>query len=546
MNEKFKLVLEYLKYQGIVKGRFENNENIKSLVFTNEEFEDLVKSVSRVVVDLNNAAKSWKSKKNEDEASDDRNRKIRFYETQSKFFCNLWFGLVLLKIIDLYILGDLPKDKFINLVKEVHIDNSIFYYNLAFFLFRKLYVEEPDENLSLVKIVVEELLNVDVLNVCTHFNEDYFKINYFDDFFYKFKFTLFLEEDFSSFDARSLFYLNNKRMKDRYLNFINGLGNVNIIYLQIYVMIMLRKLLVGFSGQYERKVAHYTNYNVAKLLVTNSTSLRLSSTDYMNDPTEGKIFLKFIHLNDIEYDSHNKTFLTCFTFNHNNLNQFRLYGLNDNVPCTGISLVYSLNFFFNFDSVIEDYLLDKDNIEEGLKFPLFRCVYMDPFTGYFEVAKRNKFTFYQEIQDKEESGLAWGNYLKQMEVVTEEVNKSIGNIISTLESMKAGKHDLKVDELKASNKIMRPISYLVKHFSFQEEQECRMIVMEKIESEYVVMDENDTTRSYIEYEQPSHRDIKNIYIGLASSNKMVEILKKIQSENRKVPKTMVSDNPYRV
>ncbi|WP_109440989.1 hypothetical protein, partial [Acinetobacter haemolyticus] len=381
--------------------------------------------------------------------------------------------------------------------------------------------------------------------VCTHFSEDYFKIDYFDDCFYGFNFSLFLSDDFSTIDSRSLFYYKSKRVQDRYLTFINTV-KLDILNLQIYVMIMLKRLLVGFSGQYERKVAHYTNYNVAKLLITNTTSLRLSSTDFMNDPSEGKIFLKFVHLNEVEYDSHNKIFLTCFTFNHNNLNQFRLYGLTENIPCTGISLVYKLDFFFNFNSVIEDYLLDSGRIEEGLKFPLFRCIYMDPLTGYFEVAKRNKFTFYQEFQDKVQSGEAWSKYLKEMDVVTEDVNDSIKNIIKTLENMKIGNHDLKVDDLKASNKIIRPISYLVKHFSFQEEQECRMIVMEKIESEYVVMDENDSTRSYVEYGQPSHRDIKNIYIGLASSNKMVEILKTIKSVNKKIPKTMVSDNPYRV
>lgn len=543
MNEKFKLVLEYLKYQGIVKGRFDDNEDTRNLVFTDTEFDNIVQSLSEVSTDLNNAVKSLKNNKNQ--TNEDVDKKIRFYETQSKFFSNLFFGLVLLKIIDLYLLNNLSKDKFIHLTGGVEHNKSIFYYNLSFLLFRKLYEEESNDTSKFVRLMVDELLNIDILNVCTHFNEDYFKIDYFDDSFYGFNFSLFLSGDFSNVDSRYLIYFRNKKVQERYSTFIKEI-KLDIIVLQVYVMIMLKRLLVGYQGKYERKVAHYTNYNVAKLLITNTTSLRLNSTDYMNDPTEGKIFLRFIHLNEVEYDAHNKIFLTCFTFNHNNLNQFRLYGLNENIPCTGISLVYSLGFFFSFSSVVEDYLLDSGRIEEGLKFPLFRCIYMDPFTGYFEVAKRNKFTFYQEFQDKEESGSAWGAYLNEMDIVTEEVNESINNIIRTLEIMKAGNHDLKVDDLKASNKIMKPISYLVKHFSFQEEQECRMIVMEKIESEYVVMDENDSTRSYVEYGQPSHRDIKNIYIGLASSNKMVEILKTIKSENKKVPKTMVSDNPYRV
>ncbi|MGP4769421.1 hypothetical protein ACS125_02565 [Acinetobacter sp. PFS20] len=548
MNKKFDLVLEYLKYQGIVKGRFGEGEKNNNLVFTDEEFNSLVESVQKVIVDLDNAIKSLKNEKKNADDHSEISKKIRFYGTQNKFFSNLWFALILFKIADLYSLKKLDRNTFLKLIGSIDLNKSIFYYNLSYILYREIYIVESTENdiLNLVKVVVEDLLDLDILNICTHFSESYFKINNFDYGFYNYNFASFLLNDYPVSDDYRGKYFSSDRFKKSYLDFINKKEKLYIIDLQMNVMIMLKKLLVGFDNQYERKVAHYTNYNVAKLLVTNSTSLRLNSTDYMNDPTEGKILLQFIHLNELEYDSHNKTFLTCFTFNHNNLNQFRLYGLNSNIPCTGISLVYNAKFFFNFVSVIDDYLLDEGGIEEGLKFPLFRCVYMDPFTGYFEVAKRNKFTFYQEIQDKEKSGIAWNEYVEGMKNITDAVTFSIENILKTLEKMKAGKHDLKVDELKDSNRIMRPVSYLVKHFSFQEEQECRMIVMDKIESEYVVMDINDTTRSYVEYEQPSHRDIKNIYIGLASSHKMVELLKTIKEKGKECPKTMISDNPYRV
>ena len=51
--------------------------------------------------------KSQKNNKNQNENNEEVDKKIRFYETQSKFFSNLWFGLVLLKIIDLYLLNKL-------------------------------------------------------------------------------------------------------------------------------------------------------------------------------------------------------------------------------------------------------------------------------------------------------------------------------------------------------------------------------------------------------------------------------------------------------
>ncbi|MCH7384454.1 hypothetical protein MMP71_11395 [Acinetobacter dispersus] len=548
MHNKFALLIEYFKYQGIVKGRFEKGERNNKLVFTNDEFDNLMDSIQKVSIDLVNAIKSIENEKKEALDNDNLAKKLRFYRTQSKFFNNLWFAIVILRIADLYSTGSLSENLFLKLTNELELDKSIFYYNLSFILYREIFVSKSGdvEKLALIKSVVDELLNIDVLNICTHFSESYFRLNNFDNGFYYINFASFLLEDNSRFEGRDLDVINSERFKKDYYNFINVSTSSHIIHLQIHVMIMLRKLLVSFDNSFERKVAHYTNYSVAKLLVTNGTSLRLNSTDYMNDPTEGKILFQFVHLNELEYDSHNKTFLSCFTFNHNNLNQFRLYGLNDNVPCTGVSLVYNGNFFFNFGSMLGDYFLDFGKFEDGLKFPLFRCIYMDPFTGYFEVAKRNKFTFYQEMQDKESSGIAWNKYLGIMDDITNSVNDSIKKILETLEHIKDGKHDLKVDDLKESNKIMRPVSYLVKHFSFQEEQECRMIVMDKIESEYVVMDITDTTRSYVEYEQPSHRDIKNIYIGLASSHKMIELLKTIRERGKNCPKTMVSDNPYRV
>ncbi|AUX90656.1 MULTISPECIES: DUF2971 domain-containing protein [Acinetobacter] len=336
--------------------------------------------------------------------------------------------------------------------------------------------------------------------------------------------------------------------------FLKNVANIKMLDLQNHVIEMLTNLLVDFDSEYERKVAHYTNFSVAQLLGTNKTKFRLNSTDFMNDPSEGNILFEYLHLNKIEYDSHNKTFLSCFTFNHNSLNQFRLYGLQDNKPCTGVSLVYNSNFFFNTDTMIIDSInennldsVNKEDFKNGLKIPLFRCVYLDSFTGYFEVAKRNKFTFFQEIQDKSLSVKSWEDYTRKMSGIEEKVNNSMGFILVTLSAIKGENHNLKVDDLKSANKIISPISFLFKHFAFQEEQECRMVVIDKIESDHVILDENDKTKSYIEYSQPTNRDIRNIYIGLASSYKMSDLLKKMKDSGvKKLPKTIISENPYRI
>lgn len=397
---------------------------------------------------------------------------------------------------------------------------------------------------------VEDLLGFEVLNICAHFNDDYFKIDDFYYFFYQYNFSYFLSNTGEK-KLDNKFILSQSKVVENYKKFIDMDDNIHILVLQTSTMKMLKNLLINFDEKYERKVAHYTNYQVSKLLVTNQTSLRLASTDYMNDPSEGKIFFKYLQLNEMEFDSHNKTFLTCFTLNHNSLNQFRLYGLEENLPCTGISLVYDSKFFFNLESFAGDFILSderaKESLKDGLKIPLFRCIYLDSFTGHFEVAKRNKFTFYQEMQDRDSANRAWSKYVELMNDVENQVDLSFKKIINTLSFIKGRRHNLSINELRAINKIFKPISFLVKHFSFQEEQECRMIVLEKIESDNVIMDEANKSYSYIEYDQPTDRDIKNIYIGLASSNRMVELLKIIkQVRKRDCPKTMVSDNPYRV
>ncbi|MDC4627485.1 hypothetical protein OHV62_15060, partial [Acinetobacter baumannii] len=93
MNKKFDLVLEYFKYQGIVKGRFGEGEKNNNLVFTDEEFNSLVESVQKVIVDLDNAIKSLKNEKKNADDHSEISKKIRFYGTQNKFFSNLWFAL---------------------------------------------------------------------------------------------------------------------------------------------------------------------------------------------------------------------------------------------------------------------------------------------------------------------------------------------------------------------------------------------------------------------------------------------------------------------
>ena len=100
-------------------------------------------------------------------------------------------------------------------------------------------------------------------------------------------------------------------------------------------------------------LAHYTSSTVCNKLfgVVNEddpTPMRIGSSSYMNDPSEGKGLLELLALQDLELEnkvdcsSHN-AFFACFSARVNDLNQFRLYGKEDGVEASGCCLIFNKN-----------------------------------------------------------------------------------------------------------------------------------------------------------------------------------------------------------
>ena len=112
-------------------------------------------------------------------------------------------------------------------------------------------------------------------------------------------------------------------------------------------------------------LAHYTSPSVCERLfgivsdktndktydndpVDNSkvSPMRIGSSTYMNDPTEGEGLLELLNLQDLELENkadcpvHN-AFFTCFSSRVNDLNQFRLYGKENSVEASGCCLVFN-------------------------------------------------------------------------------------------------------------------------------------------------------------------------------------------------------------
>ena len=139
---------------------------------------------------------------------------------------------------------------------------------------------------------------------------------------------------------------------------------------------ILNLLVVDFdyslSGEVfpERKIAHYTNPNVVNLLLAGKSKFRLNTIQNVNDPTEGKILEKFLNNSELnleeKFNDEEQAFIACFTFVHDSLNQFRLYGKSENKEASGVSLIFNKEFFNESDLDIYSFVPSKEYTNENI------------------------------------------------------------------------------------------------------------------------------------------------------------------------------------
>lgn len=322
----------------------------------------------------------------------------------------------------------------------------------------------------------------------------------------------------------------------------------------------------------QEKVAHYTTPYVANLLLENKSTFRLNTIQNVNDPTEGSVFNKY--LNNIDIPSKNsdllsnQVFISCFTFNHDKLNQFRLYGKDNNKEASGISLVFLKEFFSsenNFyeinmksEQVFEEFLDKSDKNKQkkdNIKLPLYRCIYLDPETGFFSLAKRDEMTFYREkLSDKsnelenicEEAKKEWINYYKDIRKKEVKIKRFF---IEIKEEMKNLINDNKNNEKALQeiqeilNLILLPLKYLVKHIAFQEEQECRMIYITRL-SDRKIETNFENNWMYIEYDPPVRVHLDKIYLSVGAQ-KYEDYFRKLLNDFGEKRIVRISKNPFR-
>lgn len=331
----------------------------------------------------------------------------------------------------------------------------------------------------------------------------------------------------------------------------------------VYKILSILKIDINSIGKKqlhaERKLGHYTSTEVANILLHNPNTnfFRLNTIHNVNDPSEGKLLEGYLKNDskernrEVRFDGEYQTFIGCFTFNHDSLNQFRLYGKQDYKEASGISLIFNKNFFKENDHpdqmsfIATERILDEQVSEEKIsQQPVIRCVYIDPSSQFIHLAQRNQITFYIEFSDRVEADIKWMKYKKYIDKKTNEfliwfeclksAYQKAMDIVSELDQSKASEINILLD------RILLPIKYLIKNIAFQEEQECRMLYITSLKDPKVKMDFGKFL--YVEYDADVKTHLDKIYIAPAATQYQPYLAKLLRDTDVKIE---LSNNPYR-
>ena len=244
-------------------------------------------------------------------------------------------------------------------------------------------------------------------------------------------------------------------------------------------------------------LAHYTSPSVCERLfgiVSDKTNdkadnndpidsntfspMRIGSSTYMNDPTEGEGLLELLNLQDLELENKAdcpayNAFFTCFSSRVNDLNQFRLYGKENSVEASGCCLVFNKNgdwlkepdvsaSFRSFtNKQNEDF---KELIEAdvaGLKdenLPLYQVAYI---AYYDEYIAKEKCTIWLPNEENPKFGIR----LKPVGENPDWHEFRIGELKKALEDLRGESNNIGNEDKKA----LEYIRYLFKDFAFRRE-----------------------------------------------------------------------------
>ena len=246
-------------------------------------------------------------------------------------------------------------------------------------------------------------------------------------------------------------------------------------------------------------LAHYASSSVCNKLfgVVNeddSSPMRIGSSSYMNDPSEGEGLLELLKLQDLELEnktdcSPHNAFFACFSSRVNDLNQFRLYGKEDGVEASGCCLVFNKNgdwlkvpdISAPFRSITKN---QDENLAEFKETDISNVEYENlPLYQVAYIAYKDEYITKEKCEIWLDD-FKFGICLKPIGENNEWHNFRIEKLEGALQQLIAF---FKVkDNVNDQNKnVLEYIRYLFKDFAFRDEEEFRVLKMAKIGSEEI-------------------------------------------------------------
>ncbi|AWL78881.1 tetratricopeptide repeat protein [Capnocytophaga canimorsus] len=257
-------------------------------------------------------------------------------------------------------------------------------------------------------------------------------------------------------------------------------------------------------------LAHYTNPSVCEKLFglngEKQSDMRMGSSTYMNDPTEGNVLLELLNQQDLELDNKRElslynAFFACFSTRVNDLNQFRLYGKEDGVEASGCCLVFNKkgNWLQDTDIVSsyrpfvnggKELSISDDEIKsnDSLKLPLYQVAYVAYLDEYI---KEGKCDIKLPIENPK-FGLLLNNISNNEEwheVRKKKLEEALINLMKYFKVESVSEED--------RNKL-EYIRYLFKDFAFRDEEEFRLMQIEKMDSNKIT-DCKESNSIYVPY-----------------------------------------------
>ncbi len=291
---------------------------------------------------------------------------------------------------------------------------------------------------------------------------------------------------------------------------------------------MISLLLVDFLHINCENVAHYTSPEVVRLLLfpkngQKASALRLSCTERCNDPSEGKTLLNYLYKDKVvgntitrPKENNNLTFISCFTFDDDNLTHFRLYGKVHRKEATGISLKFETNLFENTQTLL---ITNENNTK---KLSLYRCIYLDAKTGTVE-----RISHLSETQAK----------LSGIEYDESRIIKLKHNVKDLLDFLKNSIQGLSEDYITP---LLANLNALVKHSGYKDEQECRIVRILPKDDPDIIREGNAIFVNYLSIQD----DIMKITLPPQSSRKTKEKYEKLLQKACICASVNISEHPF--